>query len=98
MASGTQDFRADHAILIIGLFGDRFLVDRLPEAGPSRPGIVFGLRTEQRLMAADAVISAMGFVVTISPSKSPFSAFFPSNEELFFAQLFAPLIIGLGNR
>ncbi len=85
MASRTQDFRADHAMLTISLLCDRFLADGLPEAGPSRPGIVFGLRTEQRLMAADAVIGAMGFVVPISPSKSPFSAFFPSNKELFFA-------------
>ena len=71
--------------------------DSLPETGPSGTGFKFGAGTEQRDIAADAVVSAVALVVPISTSEGSFSASSASHLELLRSQLLLPLLRGAFN-
>ena len=71
--------------------------DSLPETGPSGTGFKFSAGTEQRDIAADAVVGAVALVVPVSTGEGSFSAASASHLELLRSQLLFPLLWGAFN-
>ena len=74
IATGAIDLNPHHAVGQITLGGDRVWGGPIPEAGPTRSGLEFGLGTEQRRPAADAVVHPRGLVVPVSTGERPLGA------------------------
>ena len=91
VTTGAANFGADHAVAAVGVDCDRLGCDTLPETGPSRAGIKFGVRAEKIGAAADTPIGASALVVPIGSRERPFGAPLASDPILLWSEAFAPL-------
>ena len=66
------------------------------ETGPTGPGIIISLRTEQFLATTGAAVCAGFLAVVVLAGKGPFRAFLAANAEFFGAEFLAPLRFGSG--
>src|SRR3546814_3974668 len=72
-------FGTDHAVADIAHLHDRAAFDRRVETWPTAAGIELGLRIEQWLVAADAVVHAVSPGVVILTGKRPLGALQPTD-------------------
>lgn len=75
--------------------GNIFLRKRSPEAGPTRAGIEFRLRTEQRRVAADTAKDAAAMLVQADARERHLRICLPGDIKGIFAQPLKPLFICL---
>lgn len=93
-ASAAEDFGALHAVGSVVSFGDGLWGDGLVVAGPSAAGFVFGVGIEEVLLAGDALVGAVFFVVVEFAGEGRFGAAAANDAVGFWAEFFFPLFFG----
>ena len=89
------DFNSMHAVAAVFLLINAVSMQGIPKAGPATTGMKLGVRRKQRMTATDAMIDAICGVVGIFAGKGGFSAFFPTDLELFRAEFLPPVLVGI---
>jgi len=84
-----------HPVRVVRLRLDVFLRDRLPEAGPAGSRFELGFRIEENRVAADAVIQAIGVIVSVFACPRDFSSRLARNLLLLRRQLLSPIGVRL---
>ncbi len=83
VAGRAQDLRAPHKEQDTILLGsDVVLFERSPEAGPTRTGLVLGLGTKERRIAADTTIDPLFLVVPGIAGEGPLGTLHPGDTVL----------------
>ena len=95
VAARAQHLGARHAQALVDLGRDRVLADRLGERRPAAARIELGGRTEQRLAAARAVISARRVALVVFAAERALGGLHPGDTEALGRELLHPLGFGL---
>mgnify|MGYP002682441940 CR=1 FL=1 len=96
-AVGTVDFSAHHKQTTVGLLGHIVLIQRRPEARPTRAGIELAGRAEKRVATGGAMIRALALVVVVFTGKGRLGPFLAQDVELLRRQKLTPFCFGLDN-
>ena len=72
VAQPAQNLNASHIERKVGVFAHILLGNRLPEAGPARARLEFGIRAEERRAAADATVESFIVIIPILAGKGAF--------------------------
>src|SRR5438445_11992141 len=87
LTAAADHFVPAHKERVILLGFDGLFGNRLPIAGPTGAGIKFGIRTEQLLSAAHALIRTLVMVVPISTREGALGCFLAGDTKLLSGQL-----------
>jgi len=79
-------------------FGVNRLIERRPEARPTRPAVEFGIRGEERLAATGTVVDAGAVLFVERARPGAFGPVLPQHPVLRGCQLLPPLILAQRNR
>src|SRR6185503_13061571 len=93
-AAAAVDFRARHPERRVLGFANG-VIERLPETRPAGAALVFGLRGEQRQVAAGAGEDALAFFLQQRARTRPLGAMFAQDFILLRGELCAPFGVGL---
>src|SRR6185503_18939736 len=97
LATGAQNFNAKHSVAQVLVVGDILLCEWLKETRPSGSRIEFGIRGEEREIAAHAGVNAGFFVIVKNTAESAFRPFAAGNLVLLGCKLLAPGFDGLND-
>jgi hypothetical protein len=95
-AAMARDRSPRHAERAVGRFVDR-LVERRPKARPAGAAFEFGLRREQRKVAAGTGERAVAMLLEQFAGERPLGAFLAQHVVLGRRQKLVPLLVGVGD-
>jgi hypothetical protein len=79
-------------------FGFDCLIKRRPEAGPTRPAVEFGIRSEQRLTATGTMVNPRAVLFVERARPGAFGPVLPQYPVLRWCQFMPPLLLAQRNR
>jgi hypothetical protein len=89
---GADDLGSNHAVASIFAKLDVTLADNIPETGPARSRMKFGLRRKKLIAASSAGVRAVLFGVNVLTRKRPFRSRLAEDTILLVGELLAPLL------
>ena len=95
VANAAQDFGTTHEQDVIRLGLNITIAYWSREAGPSGTRLKLGLRTEQVVATAYALVSSGLMIVPVGARVWPLGSLLPGNPKLFWSQLPLPVLIVL---
>ena len=92
VTAGAKQFDTAHTMIVIGALGYVCAIEFTMKTRPATTRVELAIRTEKRVVAADAVIISGLGMITVFPAERGFGTSLAGHPVLFVVQLILPLL------